>query len=88
MLFKLCYEDYSALLGCNILQLPVIKAINRFIESIPKKQNPTSQNEKRDPGIQLMATSILGWRIVYLNSIDNPVSDLIIVGQTLFCDLE
>jgi hypothetical protein len=35
-----------------------------------------------------MATSILGWRMMYLNMIDNSVSDLIIVGQTIFFELD
>jgi hypothetical protein len=55
---------------------------------IPERQNPTSQYEKRGPGIQLMATSILGWQMVYLNIVDILVSDLFNVGQTKFCGFD
>jgi len=73
--------------GLDTLQLPPIKSFFGFLPGVPEKQNPTSQIEKRGPCIQLMATSILGWRMVYLNIVDNSVSDLIIVGQTKFWEL-
>ena len=75
-------------MGCNTFEIPAIKSIFSFPLRVPEKLNPTSQNEKRGLGTQLMATSILGWRMMYLNIIGNSVSDLIIVGQTIFCELD
>jgi len=47
-------------------------------------KNPTSQIEKRGFEIQFMATSNLGWRMVYPNYIISLVSELINRGQMIF----
>jgi hypothetical protein len=55
---------------------------------IQKRKNPTSQNENRGFEIQRMATSCLGWRIVYLNIIGILLSDKLVKGQTIYFERE